>query len=253
MHIRSYLVPKYESKKFYKWLSKQDLMGRWMPEGFELYEDFIGEYPWAIPYKIFFENEDEWKEVKNFSINEVVKSDIDVDVVILRKIIKEDNEIKEDINTYRILSKEYKYSILMQDLQKYPHEVNFNEFFSVKILPTTNTLLYEKIEDASIEESLSFEVPAKFFFDKIPDLEWDGKGSYQINGRNIFIFPNAYEVGVYTLLVNKQFMDEFLEKENLELIWTVLGEKQVFNNLTNVEVASFSVIIKKNNLLPKQK
>lgn len=47
-------------------------------------------------------------------------------------------------------------------------------------------------------------------------------------------------------------MDELLEKENLDLIWIVLGEKQAFTS-SDVKLTSFSVIIKKNNLLPKQK
>lgn len=252
IHIRSYLVPKGKSDKFYMWLSKQNLIGRWMPEGFELSENFIGEYPWAIPYKKFFEHEEEWKEVKNFSINKMVKSTIDIDLIILREIIGENGKIEEDTYTYPNLNlnKEYKYSIFTYDLQKYPCKVNFSEFFSIKILPTTNTL---KIEEASVDESSSIEVPAKFFFDKIQNLEWDGKGSYQLNNKNIFIFPNAYEKGIYTLLVNKQFMDEFLEKENLELIWTVFGEKQAFNTINNVEFTSFSVIIKKSDLQPKQR
>ncbi|OQX50635.1 MAG: hypothetical protein B5M53_12115 [Candidatus Cloacimonas sp. 4484_209] len=59
--------------KFWKWLRTQNFMGRWMPEGFEIYENLIGEYPWAISYKRFFEEYPEWKEVdryqdKNFKI-----------------------------------------------------------------------------------------------------------------------------------------------------------------------------------------
>ena len=60
----------------------------------------------------------------------------------------------------------------------------------------------------------------------------------------MFMFPNVYEVGVYALLASKQFMDKFLEKENLELIWTVLGEKQVFKQNNNVNYKTFNKIIK---------
>lgn len=41
-------------------------MGKWMFEGYELYEDFIGEYFWVFFYKKFFEKYFEWKEVDNY-------------------------------------------------------------------------------------------------------------------------------------------------------------------------------------------
>jgi len=166
MQIRSYLVPKKGCMKFWKWLRTQNFMGRWMPEGFEIYENFIGEYPWAIPYKRFFEECPEWKEVDRYQ------------------------------------------------------DKNF------KILPTSNTLLYEKIRDESINESLSIEVPAREFFLKA-DLVWDGIGSYLINNSIVFTFPSAYEPGHYSLLVEKSFMEDFLAKENLVLVWTILSEKQI--------------------------
>ncbi|WP_041736698.1 hypothetical protein [Caldicellulosiruptor acetigenus] len=170
MQIRSYLVPKRDHLKFWKWLKTQNFMGKWMPEGYELYEDFIGEYPWALPYKKFFEKYSEWKEVDNYQEK------------------------------------------------------------SFKILPTSNTLLYEKTCDESIDESLNIEVPAREFFLKA-DLIWDGVGSYLIDNSIVFIFPSAYEAGPYSLLVEKEFMEDFLDKENLVLIWTVLSEKNIIQGI----------------------
>ncbi len=169
MQIRSYLVPK-RGLKFWKWIKTQNLMGRWMPEGFEIYENFIGEYPWAISYKRFFEEYPEWKEVDRYQ------------------------------------------------------DKNF------KILPTSNTILNEKIRDESINEGLSIEIPAREFFLKT-DLIWDGIGSYLINNSIIFTFPSAYSPGHYSLLVEKKFMEDFLAKENLVLVWTVLSEKQIIQQL----------------------
>jgi len=171
MQIRSYLVPNKGHMKFWNWIKTQNFMGRWMPEGFELYENFIGEYPWALPYKRFFEENSEWKEV---------------------------NEYQKD---------------------------NF------KILPTSNTLLYEKTSDESIDESLNIEVPAKEFFLK-SNLIWDGIGRYLTDDSVIFTFPSVYEEGPYSILVEKQFMEDFLNKENLVLVWTILSEKQVIQGLT---------------------
>lgn len=60
MHIRSYLVRKQDSEPCWKWIKKQDFMGRWMPEGADLYEHFVGEYPWAPPFRAHFEEYPEW-------------------------------------------------------------------------------------------------------------------------------------------------------------------------------------------------
>lgn len=175
MQIRSYLVPKKGYMKFWRWLKTLNFMGRWTPEGFELYENLIGEYPWAIPYKRFFEEYPEWKEVDG-----------------------------------------------------YQHK-NF------KILPASNTLLYEKIRDESIDESLSIEVPAREFFLKA-NLKWDGKGNYFVNDSIAFVFPSVYEPGPYSLLVEKQFIEDFLKNENLVLIWTVLSEKQIIQKFTSSQL-----------------
>ncbi|RLF27144.1 MAG: hypothetical protein DRN05_06060 [Thermoplasmata archaeon] len=172
MQIRSYLVPKRGYRKFWEWLKTQNFMEIRMPEGFDIYENFIGEYPWAIPYKRFFEESPEWKEINDY------------------------------------------------------HDENF------KILPTSNTLSYEKIRDESINESLSIEVPAREFFLKA-DLIWDGIGSYLINSSIVFMFPSAYVSGPYSLLVERRFMEDFLDKENLVLVWTVLSEKQIIQGFTS--------------------
>jgi len=48
VQLRSYLVARKNSKKLWRWLSKQDLHGRWMPEGrHRLPYVFAGEYPWG--------------------------------------------------------------------------------------------------------------------------------------------------------------------------------------------------------------
>lgn len=46
--LRSYLVPREDSEKLWRWLRRQDFHGRWMPEGDHwLSYVFAGEYPWA--------------------------------------------------------------------------------------------------------------------------------------------------------------------------------------------------------------
>jgi len=55
MQVRSYLVPRRDYEKCWEWLRRQNFMGRWMPEGFEIHGGFLGEYPWGLPFVHFLE------------------------------------------------------------------------------------------------------------------------------------------------------------------------------------------------------
>src|SRR5262245_44264323 len=46
--IRGYLVKRKSVERVFKWMAKQHFMGRWMTEGAEFHEGYIGEYPWGI-------------------------------------------------------------------------------------------------------------------------------------------------------------------------------------------------------------
>ena len=53
--IRSYLVPRTAAEQCWNWLSPTNLRSHRLPEGFDLHRGFLGEYPWALPFRQFFE------------------------------------------------------------------------------------------------------------------------------------------------------------------------------------------------------
>ncbi len=55
--VRSYLIEEKDFDKFIEWGSKQNFMGRWMPEISSRYEIFSREYYWSPPYKYFFNSD----------------------------------------------------------------------------------------------------------------------------------------------------------------------------------------------------
>jgi nucleoside phosphorylase len=55
--IRGYLVKKKSARRAFNWLAKRHFMGRWMIEGAELHEGYVGEYPWGI---LFTMHPEEW-------------------------------------------------------------------------------------------------------------------------------------------------------------------------------------------------
>ncbi|WP_406696365.1 hypothetical protein V5E97_35775 [Singulisphaera sp. Ch08] len=56
MNIQSYLVPARKAETCWKWLSAQNFMGRWMPDGRDYHDGFLGEYPWATPFNLYKES-----------------------------------------------------------------------------------------------------------------------------------------------------------------------------------------------------
>jgi hypothetical protein len=53
LHIHSYLIPAHKAPMRWRWFQKQQFFGRWMPEGPEFHEGFIGEYPWAASFNLY--------------------------------------------------------------------------------------------------------------------------------------------------------------------------------------------------------
>ncbi len=64
--IRSYIVKEDDYNDLKIWLTKQDFMGRWMPESSEKYEVFSREYYWSVAHKYFkteYYGGKEWREI----------------------------------------------------------------------------------------------------------------------------------------------------------------------------------------------
>lgn len=56
MQIRGYLVEERAGEAVFKWLSGKNFMGRWMPEGADFHEGYIGEYPWGVLFTMYPES-----------------------------------------------------------------------------------------------------------------------------------------------------------------------------------------------------
>jgi nucleoside phosphorylase len=51
--IRGYLVQRKSADRVFRWMGQQHFMGRWMPEGAEFHDGFVGEYPWGILFTMY--------------------------------------------------------------------------------------------------------------------------------------------------------------------------------------------------------
>lgn len=97
-----------------------------------------------------------------------------------------------------------------------------------KVSVTIDEYAHEDNYDCSIEETVRLKTPSKLLVEMM-QLHWKGEeGSYYNKGGHLVCFdPSVSETGPSTLLFNKEYLLEFLNKSGLEVVWTLLGEKAV--------------------------
>ncbi|MBR6125338.1 ATP-binding protein [Candidatus Saccharibacteria bacterium] len=87
---------------------------------------------------------------------------------------------------------------------------------------------WENEQDFSKENTLSYLKPSKLLYDilKIGPSEYDGKYTNQM-GEIICVDPSVDGKGNSSLLVRKEDLLNALNENNLDIFWTVLGEKNI--------------------------
>jgi hypothetical protein len=175
--IRSYLVNSNDLHSLSRWATKQDFMGRWMPEPASLYEVFLGEFHWSKIYRAAFEDASEW--VGGTKDSRVPK------------------KILVPVDEY----------------------INEGSGF-----------------DCSTDHGLHIKVPSRFVALKM-GLHWNGvEGKYFDKAGSLIAFdPSVFEAGPSVLLIRRDKFHEFLQANNLGILWTVIGEKQLIGGSWNPE------------------
>ncbi len=93
---------------------------------------------------------------------------------------------------------------------------------------TAQGFLWEEEFDKSKEETISFLKPSTVIY-KGMDLKYSQReGEFIDNNKEVQCFaPNVYYNSKSYLLVRKHSFLKFLNENNLKIVWTVLGEKQI--------------------------
>jgi hypothetical protein len=89
--------------------------------------------------------------------------------------------------------------------------------------------------DASREDTRSVLVPSDLFF-TAAELTWNNRNGYidAASGRSAFVDPSVDEIGPQALLVDRAWLLDFLERNELAIVWTVLAKKQIFRGHTRI-------------------
>ncbi|OTQ56073.1 AVAST type 2 anti-phage system protein Avs2 [Gilliamella apis] len=173
--IRGYLVKSEEFDTFKTWAESQHFMGRWMPEGINVYGLFSREFYWSEAFQFFksdYYGGSDW-----------------VSVI--------DRNSKDKIADVSVTSINYSWE---------------EEFDNSK----TDTLRYIK--------------PSFLIFDKMGLKNSKVEGSYEDKDGNIICFATeAVNNSRAHLLIKKEPFLRMLNENNLNIVWTLLGEKGVID------------------------
>ena len=187
----------------------------------------IGKDKWENPHK------DLWYQVRSYITHKKDHS----------KIIKWSREknfmgrwMPESRNRYELFSREYYWSpacetFRQQDYREYSwsdiHDQETGKFIG-KVAVTAVDYLWEEQFDASKESTISFFKPTEILFNLL-DLQYSKVEGQLINkdGHMICFDPCAKYPTHSCLVVRKNDLMEKLEVNNLNIFWTVLGEKLI--------------------------
>lgn len=99
------------------------------------------------------------------------------------------------------------------------------------LLPNIDYLCEKGVYDCSLDEPISITLPSKSIVDMM-GLKWDGKDYkfYNKEGKLIAFDPSIDEEGPSSLLINKEEFLKFLDDNDLSIVWTLLGEKNIINS-----------------------
>ena len=148
-------------------------------------------------------------------------------------------QIPEITNRYEIFYREYYWAPAYQQL-------NFDgiEHFEINdeklkknignAILTANRFLWEEEYDKSKEDAISFLKPSKYIYDYMNLKHSNNEGEFLNKNEEIVCFdPSVFNDSKSYLIIKKKPFLEFLRTNDLKIIWTIIGEKQIIGGSWN--------------------
>ena len=159
----------------------------------------------------------EWAKGKNFS-NRWMPENADKYVLFLREHYWSP--------AYRYCMEENNYGDLIDTWEELIDK-NTGKTVAPIIIPTEE-YTWEKDFDYSIDEGFRIIIPSKYLFDSLNMKYGDEEGEYyDANNQLICYNPSVkYNTKQYFLIREEPFL-QFLKEHELQVFWTILGEKQI--------------------------
>lgn len=174
--------------------------------------------------------QDAWYGIKSCV---VAKGDVDkLEQQLRNKNLCSFDLIENDSNGSQGFIREYPWHDSYRGIGEW-EERDFSSYTDVKIRSLALTAQYEwgaGSSDASLESNINFFLPSKVLVSEMdlqPSLmnfgSWINKDK-----ETVFVDPSAQEEGPSVALVRNDLLLEWLEKNDLQLVWLVGGEKMLF-------------------------
>lgn len=140
---------------------------------------------------------------------------------------------------YSLFNREYAWS--PGYLDEFENTMEEDCSASIDAKPCSINYLWEEEYDASQEDTTSFLIPCGFIIRSMKLFEKEADGVYY-DSKGIAAFSQkevdySKSFRFNNLFIRGDILDQFLEKEQLSLFWTVIGEKQFFLGNYNQEYA----------------
>jgi hypothetical protein len=96
--------------------------------------------------------------------------------------------------------------------------------------------------DCSLDDTVNIHLPAAELVEWM-GLTWRGKEGYFVDeeGAEVAFDPSVFEAGPGAVVIDRERLTEMLEKQGLEIVWTVLGEKRVLAPMGEHRTAPFII------------
>ena len=110
------------------------------------------------------------------------------------------------------------------------------ESLPAEVMVTSQGYLWERASfDCSLEDSVSCKLPNQWLMNAL-NLTWNGdEGRYfDSQGKLVAFDPSVEEAGPSVLLVNKQVLTTYLQQSGYAIFWTLLGEKLVTGEMSEL-------------------
>jgi hypothetical protein len=110
---------------------------------------------------------------------------------------------------------------------------NTGKVIASVILPTEE-YTWERNTDHSINETLNIIIPSKYLFDNFKMKYGNEEGEYYDANSHLICFnPSVKYNTMQYLLIREELFMQFLQEHDLEVFWTILGEKQILGGNFN--------------------
>lgn len=177
-----------------------------------------------------------WYHIKSFIINKKDKSAI---VKALKGKSFFNRQIPEERDVYEVYSREYFWSRAYDDCTYENHPETSDRRLHAIVkgndmsgFQTSMNYMWYKDNDFSLLENVNIKRPTKYLFNLL-GLHFKENEYEFYNSNNELVLYNPaikYQEGGDCLLVNRQYLLEKLKENNLDIIWLVLGAKEIIGS-----------------------